>query len=167
MAHLTDSIVFNQLQNYYLNLSSRDQLVVKILSVFTLLMVIIFGLIVPANNYLDKAEKNYRSSIDQLQWMQQNKALVDSAAQPSVNRDTDQSLLGIANTSSKGFQISFKRYESVGENGLSLWMEGVAFNNLILWLERLDKRHGISIQEIAVERQENPGLVNVRLVLQG
>ena len=46
-------------------------------------------------------------------------------------------------------------------------MESVAFNKMIRWLERLDKEYGISVEEISVERQESPGMVNVRLVLQG
>jgi general secretion pathway protein M len=78
-----------------------------------------------------------------------------------------QSVLGLANSSSKSFGFNFKRYEPVGENGLSLWMEAVPFNNLIRWLERLDKQYGIKVNEIDVDRKNNQSTVDVRLVLQG
>ena len=63
--------------------------------------------------------------------------------------------------------MSFKRYQPVGDSGLSLWLENSAFNQLVLWLERLEKRHGIRVDEISVERAAQDGVVNVRLVLQG
>ncbi len=154
-------------ENYYLGLAAREQLAVRLLIIFLAVIIIVFGMLIPAGNFQHRAEQQYLNSMENLEWMQQHKTLVASSTEQRAARDPGQSLLGIANSSSKGFQISFKRYEPVGDNGLSLWMENIAFNNMIRWLERLDKRHGISVQEISVERQQNKGLVNVRLVLQG
>ena len=164
---IKSSPLYIKADDAYHGLAPRDQLSLSVLAVFALFVVIIFGLIQPANNYMSNAQKQYRSSLEKLSWMQANKEAVSSISQQRSTRDPEQSLLGIANSSSKGFQITFKRYEPVGDNGLSLWMEQVSFNRVILWLERLDKRYGISVQEISVGRQLEEGLVNVRLVLQG
>lgn len=167
LQRLQNSVLVSKLERRYYNLGSRERFAVKLLLVFMLLVVVYSALVVPAANYRRDAENHYRSSLDKLQWMQTNQSLVTASARQRSARDPGQSLLGIANSSSKGFQLSFKRYEPVGDSGLSLWLDQVGFNNLVRWLERLDKRYGIQVQEIAVERQQEDGLVNVRLVLQG
>ncbi len=151
----------------YEQLESRDQFAAKILALFLGIIIVIFGLIMPASNYHSEAVDNYQTQLEDYQWMQANQQVAVNSRGQAGGLEAGQSLLGVANSSSRGFQISFKRYEPVGENGLSLWIEDAVFNNLILWLERLDKRYKISVQEISVERLEENGKVNVRLVLQG
>ena len=167
MDALKSSALYRKAEDFFLSRLPRDQLSLTILAIFLLVLFVIFGLISPASNYMSSAEKKHQRSLEKLSWMQTNKVGVVQLLKQRTQRDPGQSLLGIANSSSKTFQISFKRYEPVGDNGLSLWMENISFNRMVLWLERLDKRYGISVTEISVDRQEQQGLVNVRLVLQG
>lgn len=150
----------------YEGLNEREQIAVKALAAFLLPVFIIFGVILPASQYFNESKEYYMSVLEDVEWIQANRAAVPTSANTS-EREPGQSLFGIANSTSKGFQVTFKRYEPVGENALSLWLEGVNFNNLVRWLERLDKRYGVKVKEIAVERQSIEGSVNVRLVLQG
>ncbi len=167
IASLKSSALYQQCEQRFASFSSRDQLAIKCLAVFFLVIFIIYGLLVPASQYQQDAQAHYRSSLDSYRWMEANQGAFTAASQQRAQRDPGQSLLGIANQTSKAYQLGFKRYQPVGESGLSLWLDNVSFNNLVMWLERLDKRYGISVNEIAVERQEEEGLVNVRLVLQG
>lgn len=164
---IKDNPAIQRLSRRFNNLARREQLALIILTVFTAIMVLIYGVMMPANDYKQRAEQNYRSALDTLSWMEENKPLVSQNFSMHEARDPGQSLLGIANQTSKSFRLSFKRYQPVGENGLSLWLDAVSFNNVVLWLERLDKRYNIIVKEIAVDREESKGLVNVRLVLQG
>ncbi len=166
-AFLTDSALGQQLSDRYYQLEPRDQLALKILSAFLGIILLYSFVVQPAREYQLEAEQHYRQSLEALNWIEANKPLVTVAANQRAKRDPGQSLLGIANATSKSYRLSFNRYQPVGENGLSLWLNKVAFNDVVLWLERLDKRYGISVKEIAVEREANKGLVNVRLVLQG
>ena len=168
--------MFEQVMNFqpvqkiverYQSMSPREQLAVATLAGFFVIIFLLYVMILPATDYHNKAQQNYKSALDTYTWIEANKALVSQNADKLAARDPDQSLLGIANQTSKSYQLSFKRYQPVGENGLSLWLDNVSFNNTILWLERLDKRYNISVKEIAVDRQEEIGVVNVRLVLQG
>lgn len=149
----------------YGGLPARDKLALKVLLGFLGPVLLVFGLIMPAYSYMQAGLDNYEQALEDFRWIEANKA--SFSALSANEREPGQSLFGLANATSKGFQINFKRYEPVGENALSLWMENISFNSLILWLERLDKRHGVSVKEIAVERLGSEGLVNVRLVLQG
>jgi general secretion pathway protein M len=148
-------------------MSGRDQLALKILAGFALLMIIIFGLIMPVNEFNDKAQTRYIDQLETLNWMQANQSLVKTSVAASKLRDPGQSLLGISNKTAKSYGLAFKRYQPVDDNGLNLWLENVSFNNLILWLERLNKKYGITVKEISVDREDQKGQVNVRLFLQG
>lgn len=152
-------------QATYSALPARDKLALKILLGFLGPVIVIFALIVPAYSYMQSGLSEYERALEDFRWIEANKGAFTGLG--GGEREPGQSLFGLANATSKGFQINFKRYEPVGENALSLWMEGISFNSLILWLERLDKRHGVSVKEIAVERLGADGQVNVRLVLQG
>jgi general secretion pathway protein M len=149
-------------QGFYQSLSTRDQLLLKVLAVFLLLVLLINSVLMPAYNYASSAQQQYIESTDTLAWMEANRYRVTSKA-PSTDGS---SLLAVANESSQRFQISFKRFEPVGENGLNLWVEMVPFNNLVEWLADLEQRHNIQIKEIAVDRQDASGQVNARLVLE-
>jgi general secretion pathway protein M len=164
---LQNSARWQQMLNRYNSLAERERLALKVLAGFAGVLVIFYLLLLPANHYKEKSEQQYRSALDTLSWMQANQSLATNNASQLAARDPGQSLLGIANQTSKSFRLSFKRYQPVGENGLSLWLDGVSFNNVVLWLERLDKRYNISVKEIAVDRAAEKGVVNVRLVLQG
>lgn len=164
---IQDSSSFQQLSGRYQAMTKRDRLALKLLLAFICTVVIIFGILVPVSDYKSTAETRYKNSLETLTWMQANQSSVATVNQQRSEQDAGQSLLGIANKTSKGFGLSFKRYQPVGDSGLSLWLENSAFNQLVLWLERLEKRHGIRVDEISVERAAQDGVVNVRLVLQG
>ncbi|HEB27691.1 MAG TPA: type II secretion system protein M [Porticoccus sp.] len=167
MTMITDSALFKQLAERYALFSVRDQWAIKLLAAFFAVMVLFSSVLIPASDYKAEAEAHYRSSLDSLNWMQVNRIYFSESNALHAQRDPGQSLLGLANKTAKGYQLSFKRYQPVGDSGLSLWLDDVPFNKVILWLERLDKKHGIRVKEIAVDRQQKKGLVSVRLVLQG
>lgn len=168
---MNDAVFENHLvqkiTTWYSDLQARDQLALRVLIGFALLVLLIYGLVLPISEYKTQAEERYKASLENYQWMEANKAFISKSGVKKSSENSGQSLLGIANQTSKGFFLKFRRYQPVGDNGLSLWIDRASFNNVVLWLERLDQRYNISVQEIVVDRDEQDGLVNVRLVLQG
>lgn len=77
----------------------------------------------------------------------------------------DQPLLTLVSSTAKENQIVFKRFQPDGESVLKLWMENTNFNSLLLWLQSIDRKNGISVEEISVERSKTEGFVDVRLTL--
>ena len=164
---LEQSQLYQRFKPWYDSRSARDQRMLKVLAVVVLLLVVLFGVLLPAIDYRQSAQQHYQESLDNLSWMQANRSSVRSSGSGVSQLGPDQSLLGVANQTAKGYQLNFKRYQPLENNGLGLWMDGVSFNKVILWLERLDRRYGITVKEISVDRQEQQGVVNLRLVLEG
>ncbi len=162
---LENSALVQAVLNRYDALPPRDQAALKLLATFFAVVLAYLLMLAPATEYSQQAQARYKGNVDTLQWMESNRAAV--ANRPGAQQAADQSLLGIANSTAKRSQLDFTRYEPVGDNGLSLWLEEVPFNNVVVWLEMISQQYGISVQEITVNKHEENGVANVRLILQG
>ena len=148
----------------YQALSSRDKVAVKYLAIFFTLIFLLYGVISPAASYSDNAKKRYIHASEDLTWMLAN---APDEIQVIAKRDPNVSLLGIASSSAKKYYVNFSRYDAEDETTLKVNFERVLFKNLILWLENLEKSHGVSIYSISVQEQEATGYVSARVVLKG
>jgi general secretion pathway protein M len=91
-----------------------------------------------------------------------------SIAEPTEVVDTEQSLISIIDTSSEQLSIkpAIKRMTPEGQDKVSLWLEKCQFDQLIIWLAALDKKHSIEIQQITINREQgNTGLVSGKILL--
>jgi len=80
-----------------------------------------------------------------------------------------QSLLSLADSTARagGLAGALKRVEPEGGNSVKVWLEGAAFDQLVLWLGSLSERYGVSADTVSMERvADAPGRVNARLTLQ-
>ncbi len=77
------------------------------------------------------------------------------------------SLLSLADQTARqaGLGGAIKRVEPEGQDKVHIRLEGVAFDDLIRWLEKLQLGRGVHIQSIAIDRRDTPGLVDARLTL--
>ena len=65
---------------------------------------------------------------------------------------------------SGGLGPAIKRIEPDGSKGVKIWLEGVAFDPMILWLGQLTKTYQVETSIITIEPQ-GEGRVNARLTL--
>ncbi len=154
---------WKKLKRYYGGLTEKERIYLRLLALFLLAVIGFYGLARPAYQYAHNGIDRYREQQQTLAWMDSNSSLIRRAPE----KKAVDSLLGTANQLSQRFNIQFKRFEPVGENGVSLWIEQIPFNTMIEWLAQLEKEYGITVQEIAVERGEDGASINARLVLEG
>ena len=48
---------------------------------------------------------------------------------------------------------------------MRVWIDEIAFENLLRWVDELEQKQGVRAQTIDLERGEQPGRVNARLTL--
>ncbi|MCP4699405.1 MAG: type II secretion system protein M [Gammaproteobacteria bacterium] len=79
----------------------------------------------------------------------------------------EQSLLSLIDKSLRQSALNKvnKRIEPKSEQAVRVNFEQVAFNDLILWLARLQNRHGVRANSVAITRRKTPGIVSARLTL--
>jgi general secretion pathway protein M len=145
----------------------REQLMLRVLGLFFLGLLLVFAIILPLHHFNADAIADYRAQQDTLAWMQSNRAAVGKAGAAPSARQPGDSVLTIANQSARTLGLGFKRYEPNGERGVNLWLEQVPFDQVVRWLELLERDFGVIAVDFSASRRDEAGMVDVRLNLQG
>lgn len=97
--------------------------------------------------------------------VKQSRALAPKRAGIAEGR----SLLGTIDSTAKANQLgeSLSRVQPDGDNKANISLDNAPFDKVVRWLENLQRQQGIVIISGSVEKQTEPGLVSVRLELQG
>jgi len=151
---------------YYETAAPREQLALKALGIFFALLAVLMLVILPLHRFNSAAIADYRAQQETLQWMQTNRGAVGNSGEQK-QRAPGESLLTVANQSARNFGLAFKRYEPNANQGLNLWLEQVPFNQVVKWLDALEREYGVVASELAVSRRDTAGMVDVRIILQG
>lgn len=154
-----------QLKQRYILLSDRDRRLLNF-TVFAFIIFTLYRLIFsPAYIYFLSASNNYENQIDNYEWILKQKPIVEKLIKENDTK-RDGSLLSVASSTAKNYQINFSRFEPLGEDRVRLRLENVNFNSLVSWLGELENNKGISASDISLD-SSSPGFVSVRLTLQG
>ncbi len=137
-------------------------------------VILLFGFFVVICMYL-LLEKSFQYRKDKISGFEKNQELmvllhssegkIKTLKQEKKLEGLDQALLTLASSTANQNQITFKRFQPEGDSVLKLWMEHIGFNNLLIWLNDIDKKNGMSVKEISVEQAKDEGYVDVRLTL--
>ena len=128
----------------------------------------------PLVSKISSLQQSNQENQQLITWMEQSAAEVRqlkakiNAGKPT-SHSRGQSLLGIIDRTAKQAQLSknMSKVQPDGKDKAKVWLEDVPFNDMIKWLEELQRREGIRIDTTVIERRDTSGLVNARLDLQG
>ncbi len=161
----------DKLKTWYLQLQVREQRIVlagAVALVLLLFYALIWSPLVARQQALRETVKEQRATA---QWMQQAARQVEQlrAGRPAAGKiPAGQSLLALVDQSAKNSRLgpAMKRVEPEGQSGVRVWFEQANFDDLMQWLERLERDYGLHIATMVVEHQETPGQVNARVGLE-
>ena len=107
-----------------------------------------------------------------LNWMQDAAAQIEAKGENGTTATepvTDgRSLLGLVDRSARnsGLNEQVNRVQPDGGSSLRVWLERAPFDDLVKWLDSLERAGGITVRDLTVERTAEEGLVNARLTLE-
>ncbi|XOV88667.1 MAG: type II secretion system protein GspM [Pseudomonadota bacterium] len=145
-------------------LEPRDRVALLSLGVFFGLLLLYFGVWVPANTFFAERQANRDQQLRLVQYMRSTEQEARAAAAEGGNTVNGQNLLTEVSRSAQQFGISPNRLQPEGSDGVSVWFDGVAFNDLIRWLEA-QSRQGVAVRQLSIDRNAVSGTVNARIVL--
>jgi general secretion pathway protein M len=162
---IASTLLAQRLWAHYETASPREQLSLKVLGGFLAIVALLLLVIMPLHHFNADAIADYRAQQETLQWMQANRSAIgNSTLKPRAPGD---SLLTLANQQARNFGLTIRRYEPSGDKALTMTLEQVPFNRVVQWLDALEREHGITAVEFNASRRNEPGMVDVRVVLQG
>ncbi|MBK1672922.1 general secretion pathway protein GspM [Ectothiorhodospira shaposhnikovii] len=153
-------------------LSSRDRRILILGGLF-LALILPYGLIwLPLNDRVEATARTVERLQGDLGWMEAASAQVRAArgqSGPAPAAQGTQSLLGLVDATARQANLasSLRRVQPEGAGTVRVWMENVAFDDLLRWLDGLGQQYGIQVSGLVVDRQPAAGRVNARLVLEG
>ena len=148
-------------------LESRERLLLMLLVVFVGALVLYLAVWAPINSYYESTLLKRDTQFSLIQYMRASEKQARAAAGTKVARATGQPLITEVSNSARQLGITLNRIQPEGDSAVSIWIDNVSFNDFIDWIERLNDRQGISVEQISIDRQDAPGLVNTRVVLRG
>ncbi len=157
------------MKDWFFALESRERLLVAgggVLLVLLLLYSIIWA---PLADKYYGLKDNVQDQQQTLAWMQQAAAQV-AALQGSVAGGGrglgGRSLLAVVDQSARsaGLGTAIKRIEPDSAKGVKVWLEGAAFDQMVVWLGQLAKTYQIEPTLVTLE-PVGGGRVNTRLTL--
>lgn len=157
----------------YDQLPRRDQQALSVLAVAIILGILYFGIWRPATGFHDEAVDARERATELLAWLEANRQSLErlssaGASQGAAGADTPadgRALMALVTRSASEAGLSLQRFEPSGEDAIRVWLEGARFTEVASWLERLNTGHGVQIDQASMDRQNDPGIVSVRLTL--
>lgn len=156
----------------YDQLSARDRQALTMLAVALLLAVLYFMVWRPAADFHDRALNSRESAGELLAWMQANESAIQAlsaggaAASGQIDKPADgRALMALITRTAGESGLSLQRFEPSGDDAIRVWLDSVPFADVAAWLEQLSEGHGIIVDQAALDRANDPGVVSVRLTL--
>ncbi|GGE78639.1 hypothetical protein GCM10011533_33720 [Streptosporangium jomthongense] len=173
LSKLKEQPAVGKLIAQYDQLPRRDQQALTVLAIAVFLGFLYFAVWNPVASFHDQAAASKENASELLAWMQSNEAVIrrlsDSSAGPAsatgeVPAD-GRALMGLVTRSARESGLTLQRFEPSGENAIRVWLEAVPYSQVAAWLEMLNGKHGVVIDQAALDRAGEPGRVSVRLTL--
>jgi general secretion pathway protein M len=161
--------IIDQYRRRYWSLPPRDRVLINVMAVTVVLVLLWLLVVAPAQRMRGEAAAKLSGQQSTLQWVKDNESRAQAIAgtTSSAPRKSGQSLMTTVTASSTQMGLSLKRYEPEGQEKLRVWLENQSFNKTIQWLESLQRQHGMSVVNVAIDAASQPGLVNAKIVLRG
>jgi general secretion pathway protein M len=146
--------------------SPRDQRVAAAGAVVVLLIVI-FGIFVPLDTGVARANARIQRKESDLAWMRSVAPQLAAAGATGAAPTSQRSLIVVVDSSAResGLGSALNSSEPGGPGALRVRLDKAPFDTLVAWLAKLSQQNGIHVEQGNIDAAGPPGLVNAGLVL--
>lgn len=160
--------LLQQLRTRFQALEARERYF--LLGAFVVVMLTLFYLLVvePLVQYHDQLQTRIAMQREEVSWMRGAvQVLGERGGTATSDVQAGGSLLALTDSSARsaGLAKQLKRIQQEGDDAVRVRLEAASFDQMILWLDDLERRYGVVATEMSVDRAEGPGLVNASLTL--
>jgi general secretion pathway protein M len=156
---------------WWLTKSPREQLALIAGAAVLLLFLLYLMAWQPFSDALEQKRQLVKGQQATLSWMESQMPEILRLRGNQVKTGkagNNEALLTLVDRTAKQSRLrqQIQRIKPQGDKSVQLWVEQAAFDTLMKWLDELTEQYGIVIDSLNIDRQDLPGLVNARVVLQ-
>lgn len=160
----------DQVKQWFSTLSQRERQMV-LSAVTVIVLFVIYQLWSTFTSHIDNLQHRVDNQQNIQSWMRQAANEVKQLRGTGVagtRPKGKQLLLGLIDRSAKQNKLgtSLQKVQPEGEQGVRVWLEKAAFDNIITWLDNLQYKHGLVITDISIDSQDITGMVNARVLIE-
>ncbi len=149
------------MKQWWSSISEREQRLVLGLSLVLFIGGLYWGLWQPITARAQAAENAVSSQRSQLNWVQDSaNKIIANRGEGSTSEISDTGLSQVVNETARRYRVEVIRMQPRNEE-LQVWVQPLAYDDLLSWLSHLREAHGIDAQFLDVTRGEQSGLVDV------
>lgn len=153
-------------------LSSRERMILVGGGIISAILLLYGALWSPLSEEVTRLQRDAEERKQDLLWMQGAAEEVKQLQRSSAGGNTrasGKSLLSVVDQTIRRSRLgsALKRVEPEGAKGVTVRFENASFDDLMLWLGRLEKNNPVSVARVTVDRLEVSGKVNARIVVEG
>jgi general secretion pathway protein M len=159
------------MRQWYGSLVARERRMVWLIAVclMVLLALLVWRPVLQQRAQLGERIQRQQASLVEMQLAAREVQRLQASRSPVSQgpRSDGRSLLALADESARtrGLGEALRRVEPQGDNRVRMLIEDAQFAAVSGWLETLQYRLGVEVEDISIERRSLPGLVSVRLTL--
>lgn len=150
-------------------LPKRDQLALKVLTLGIIIFMAFIFVWQPVQAFKESSKAASEQAYQDLVWMKENQAAARIAGRQQQGNQqrpvSAQSLLSTVSASAQRFSIDLQRFEPRGDSKVNVWLDRVPFDQMMLWLSDINQKNNIVVEQMTVDKTDQPGQVSARLSL--
>jgi len=159
------------MKNWFMGLQQQERLTVSAGAIALVVMLLYSAIWDPLHSGVEQLEKNIAKQAPLLQWMEEaaNDVKILRGGQAAKKAAPGQSLLSLVDSTAKKGKLgnALKRVKPDGNTRVSVWLEQASFDDMVKWLEVLNRDYSIEIASLVIDRKDTPGIVDSRIVFVG
>ncbi len=146
-------------------LEKREQIILIGGAIFTVLC-LIFYFYSELGDETKLYKARMKASAETLNWMESTVGTIKKSGSSGGNVDASFANMSMAQLSEKAAQrskIRLTRFQPNGNDEAQVWFDRVPFNGVLDFVARVELDYGMSVDTLAVNSANTPGIVNARL----
>jgi general secretion pathway protein M len=152
----------NEIKQWFLDQSPRDQLMLSMGGVAVALYLLIFLLLGPMYSNLEAKERRNVAALEEQQRVRELAGQFLARQQIAATSTAGQSLNGLLNQSLAEFGLSMENFQPT-DNTARVRLGSSEFNKVVAWLNALEVKQGVQIKDMTITADQTPGSVVVNL----
>ncbi|MBU2704400.1 type II secretion system protein M [Zooshikella marina] len=140
----------------------RDRRALVIMVIAVTLTVVYMLIWEPIMQWSEESRKEYQSNMDTLAFIQANEQAARQSTSQGVQQVSRDKLSAVVTGAARQQGIKLSRVQPSNE-GVTVWMDQVAYQKLLAWVINLHNQYHFSIDKIRIDAQDEAGMVRAYL----
>ena len=160
--------MINDLIEKYKTLEANERKMLIIGSVFMAFFMVYSLVYKPMTDSIARFETSNATNQELLVWMKQSAASLSgkSSARKTGDKRRGRALNVVINTTATTANLSISRSQPRDNKQYQIWLDKIVFNDLLKWLDVLQKDYDIFVSNINLSTTDEKGKVRVNLTFQ-